>query len=85
MREMGFSFCMPVSFCTQERHSVAINERETSGRGVEVWTKNRAKIVDENNTINAEAVAELASPYKYIDNIEAYLDEIAVDGLEWQN
>lgn len=76
MREKGFSFYFPTNYFTQIKDSISINEREAYGRGVEIWTKNRAKIVDENNTIHAEAVAELASPYKYIDNIEKYLDKI---------
>ena len=76
MRERGFSFYFPTNYFTQARDSIAINERETSGRGVEAWTENRAKIVDENNTIHAEAVAEVVNPYKFIDNIETYLDEI---------
>lgn len=77
MREKGFSFYFPTNhYLSPIIDSVVINERETSGRGVEIWTGNRAKIVDGTNTIHAEAVAELASPYKYIDNIETYLDEI---------
>ena len=76
MRENGFSFYFPTNYFTQVKDSISINERGAYGRGVDIWTKNRAKIVDENNTIHAEAVAELASPYKYIDNIETYLDEI---------
>lgn len=76
MRENGFSFYFPTNYFTQVKDSISINERGANGRGVEIWTKNRAKIVDENNTIHAEAVAEIASPYKYIDNIEKYLDEI---------
>lgn len=109
MRERGFAFYFPTNYLSQARDSIAINERGAYGRGAECWTKNRAKIVDEANTIHAEAVAEVVSPYKYIDNIETYLDEIerltdetrkafdaasakahelneiAVDGLEWQN
>lgn len=76
MREKGFSFYFPTNYFTQVKDSISINERGAYGRGVEIWTKNRAKIVDENNIIHAEAVAELASPYKYIDNIEKYLDKI---------
>ena len=76
MREKGFSFYFPTNYFTQVKDSININERGAYGRGVDIWTKNRAKIVDENNIIHAEAVAELASPYKYIDNIETYLDEI---------
>lgn len=76
MRENGFSFYFPTNYFTQVKDSISINERGAYGRGVDIWTKNRAKIVDENNTIHAEAVAELASPYKYIDNIETYLDKI---------
>ena len=77
MREKGFSFYFPTNhYLSQVRDSVEINERGAYGRGVEIWTENRAKIVDENNTIHAEAVAEIASPYKYIDNIEKYLDKI---------
>lgn len=76
MRENGFSFYFPTNYISQARDSIAINERGGYGRGAECWTKNRAKIVDENNTIHAEAVAELTNPYKYIDNIETYLDEI---------
>ena len=70
MREKGFAFYFPANhYLSQVRDSIAINERGAYGRGVEIWTENRAKIVDENNTIHAEAVAELVSPYKYIDNI----------------
>lgn len=77
MREKGFSFYFPTNhYLSPIIDSIVINERETSGRGVEIWTGNRAKIVDGTNTIHAEAVAEIASPYKYIDNIETYLDEI---------
>lgn len=76
MRERGFAFYFPTNYFTQAKDSISINERGAYGRGLDIWTKNRAKIVDENNTIHAEAVAELASPYKYIDNIETYLDEI---------
>ena len=77
MREKGFSFYFPTNhYLSPIIDSIVINERETSGRGVEIWTENRAKIVDGTNTIHAEAVAEIASPYKYIDNIEKYLDKI---------
>ena len=77
MREKGFSFYFPTNhYLSPIIDSIVINERETSGRGVEIWTKNRAKIIDGTNTIHAEAVAEIASPYKYIDNIEKYLDKI---------
>ena len=76
MREKGFAFYFPTNYLSQVKDSISINERGAYGRGVEIWTENRAKIVDENNTIHAEAVAEIASPYKYIDNIETYLDEI---------
>ena len=77
MREKGFSFYFPTNhYLSPIIDSIVINEREASGRGVEIWTENRAKIIDENNIIHAEAVAELASPYKYIDNIEKYLDKI---------
>lgn len=76
MREKGLSFYFPTNYFTQAKDSININERGAYGRGLDIWTKNRAKIVDENNTIHAEAVAEIASPYKYIDNIETYLDEI---------
>ena len=76
MREKGFSFYFPINYFTQVKDSISINERGANGRGAECWTKNRAKIVDENNVIHADAVAEIASPYKYIDNIETYLDEI---------
>ena len=77
MREKGFSCYLPTNhYISQVRDSIEINERGAYGRGVEIWTENRAKIIDENNTIHAEAVAELASPYKYIDNIEKYLDKI---------
>lgn len=75
MRENGFAFYFPTNL-SPIIDSIVINERETSGRGVEIWTGNRAKIVDGTNTIHAEAVAEIASPYKYIDNIEKYLDKI---------
>ena len=76
MREKGFSFYFPTNYFTQAKDNININERGAYGRGVDVWTKNRAKIIDENNVIHADAVAELASPYKYIDNIEKYLDKI---------
>ena len=76
MREKGFAFYFPTNYLSQARDSISLNERGAYGRGAECWTKNRAKIVDENNTIHAEAVAELVSPYKYIGNIETYLDEI---------
>ena len=77
MREKGFSCYFPANhYFSQVRDSIEINERGSYGRGVEIWTENRAKIIDENNVIHAEAVAELASPYKYIDNIEKYLDKI---------
>lgn len=76
MREKGFSFYFPTNYFTQVKDSISINERGAYGRGVEIWTKNRAKIVDENNTIHAEAVAEVVNRYKFIDNIETYLDEI---------
>lgn len=77
MREKGFSFYFPTNhYLSPIIDSIVINERETSGRGVEIWTGNRAKIVDGTNTIHAEAVAELESPYKYINNIETYLDKI---------
>lgn len=76
MREKGFSFYFPTNYLSQAKDSISINERGAYGRGVEIWTKNRAKIVDENNIIHAEAVAEAVNRYKYIDNIEIYLDEI---------
>ena len=77
MREKGFAFYFPANhYLSPIIDSIVINERGAYGRGVEIWTENRAKIIDENNTIHAEAVAELASPYKYIDNIEKYLDKI---------
>ncbi len=76
MREKGFSFYFPTNYLSQAKDSISINERGAYGRGVEIWTKNRAKIVDENNIIHAEAVAEVVNRYKYIDNIETYLDEI---------
>ena len=77
MREKGFSFYIPTNhYLSPIIDSIVINERGAYGRGVEIWTKNRAKIVDGTNTIHAEAVAELVSPYKYIDNIEKYLDKI---------
>ena len=76
MREKGFTFYFPTNYFTQAKDNININERGAYGRGLDIWTKNRAKIVDENNTIHAEAVAELVSPYKYIDNIEKYLDKI---------
>lgn len=76
MREKGFAFYFLTNYFTQIKESIAINERGAYGRGVEIWTENRAKIIDENNVIHAEAVAELASPYKFIDNIEKYLDKI---------
>ena len=77
MRERGFSFYFPTNhYLSPIIDSIVINERETSGRGVEIWTGNRAKIVDGTNTIHAEAVAEVVNRYKFIDNIETYLDEI---------
>jgi hypothetical protein len=76
MRENGFAFYFPTNYLSQARDSISLNEREAYGRGLDVWTKNRAKIVDENNTIHAEAVAEVVNRYKYIDNIEKYLDKI---------
>ena len=77
MREKGFAFYLPdTHYLSPEKDAISISERATYWREVEVWTKNRAKIVDENNTIHAEAVAELANPYKYIDILEAYLDTI---------
>ena len=76
MREKGFAFYFPTNYFTQAKDNININERGAYGRGVDIWTKNRAKIVDENNTIHAEAVAEVVNRYKYIDNIETYLDEI---------
>lgn len=76
MREKGFSFYFPTNYISQARDSISINERGTYGRGVEIWTENRAKIIDENNAIHAEAVAEVVNRYKFIDNIETYLDEI---------
>lgn len=76
MRERGFAFYFPTNYLSQAKDSISLNERGAYGRGVEIWTKNRAKIVDENNTIHAEAVAEVVNRYKYIDNIETYLDEI---------
>ena len=76
MRERGFSFYFPTNYISQARDSISINERGAYGRGVEIWTENRAKIIDENNIIHAEAVAEVVNRYKFIDNIEKYLDEI---------
>ena len=77
MREKGFSCYLPANhYLSQIRDSIAINERGAYGRWVEIWTENYAKIVDENNIIHAEAVAEVVNRYKYIDNIEKYLDKI---------
>lgn len=77
MRERGFDFYLPAThYFSQEKDCININERGAYGRGLEIWTKNRAKIVDENNIIHAEAVAEVVNCYKYIDNIKTYLDEI---------
>ena len=76
MREKGFSFYFPTNYISQARDSISINERGAYGRGVEIWTENRAKIIDENNIIHAEAVAEVVNRYKYINNIEKYLDKI---------
>ena len=76
MRERGFAFYFPTNYFTQAKDNININERGAYGRGLDIWTKNRAKIIDENNTIHAEAVAEVVNRYKYIDNIETYLDEI---------
>lgn len=76
MREKGFSFYFPTNYFTQAKDSININERGAYGRGLDIWTKNRAQIIDENNIIHAEAVAELANPYKFIDILEAYLDTI---------
>ena len=76
MRENGFSFYFPTNYLSQARDSISLNERGAYGRGLDIWTKNRAKIVDENNIIHADAIAEVVNRYKYIDNIETYLDEI---------
>lgn len=77
MREKGFSCYLPANhYLSQVRDSIEINERGAYGRGVEIWTENRAKIIDENNVIHADAVAEVVNRYKYINNIETYLDEI---------
>ena len=76
MREKGFAFYFSTNFLSQAKDSISINERGAYGRGVEAWTENRAKIVDENNTIHAEAVAEVVNRYNFIDNIEKYLDKI---------
>lgn len=76
MREKGFAFYLPNNYFTQIKDYISIKERGAYGRGLEIWTENRAQIVDENNVIHADAVAELASPYKYIDNIKTYLDKI---------
>ena len=76
MRERGFAFYFPTNYISQARDSISINERGAYGRGVEIWTENRAKIIDENNIIHAEAVAEVVNRYKFIDNIEKYLDKI---------
>lgn len=76
MRKKGFSFYFPTNYFTQVKDSISINERGAYGRGVEIWTENRAKIIDENNAIHAEAVAEVVNRYKFIDNIETYLDTI---------
>lgn len=76
MREKGFSFYFPTNYISQARDSISINERGAYGKGLEIWTKNRAKIVDGTNTIHAEAVAEVVNRYKFIDNIETYLDKI---------
>lgn len=76
MRENGFSFYFPTNYLSQARDSISLNERGANGRGLDIWTKNRAKIVDENNIIHAEAVAEVVNRYKFIDNIEKYLDKI---------
>jgi len=76
MREKGFSFYFPTNYISQARDGISINERGAYGRGVEIWTKNRAKIIDENNIIRAEAAAEVVNRYKYINNIETYLDKI---------
>jgi hypothetical protein len=77
MRERGYVCYFPAThYFSQEKDCININERGAYGRGVEIWTKNRAKIVDENNIIHAEAVAEVVNPYKFINNIEKYLDKI---------
>ena len=76
MRERGFAFYFPTNYFTQIKDSITINERGAYGRWLDIWTKNRAQIIDENNIIHAEAVAELTNPYKYIDILEAYLDTI---------
>lgn len=76
MRKNGFAFYFPTNYLSRARDTISLNERGAYGRRVDIWTKNRAKIVDENNTIHAEAVAEVVNRYKYIDNIETYLDEI---------
>ena len=75
MREKGLTCYLPANhYLSQVRDSVEINERGAYGRGLEIWTG--ASIVDENNTIHAQPVAELVNSYKYIDNIEKYLDKI---------
>lgn len=76
MRELGFAFYFPTNYFTQAKDSISICVRGDIGRGLDLWTKNRAKIVDENNIIHAEVVAEVVNCYKYIDNIEKYLDEV---------
>lgn len=58
MRERGYACYFPAThYFSQEKDCININERGANGRGLEIWTKNRAKIVDENNIIHAEAVA----------------------------
>ena len=49
MRERGFDFYLPAThYFSQEKDCININERGAYGRRLEIWTKNRAKIVDEN-------------------------------------
>lgn len=76
MREKGFSFYFPTNYFTQAKDSISICVRGDIGGRLDIWTKNRAKIIDENNIIHADAVAEVVNRYKFIDNIEKYLDKI---------
>ena len=76
MRELDFAFYFPTNYFTQAKESISICVRGDIGGRLDIWTKNRAKIIDENNIIHAEAVAEVVNPYKFIDNIEKYLDKI---------
>lgn len=76
MREKGLAFYFPNTLFSQMRDSISICEHGAFGNRIDAWTKNRAQIIDENNTIHADAVADVVNCYKFIDKIENYLDEI---------